>query len=128
MAPTVLREGSFRLFFFSREEPRMYVHIAHPDGEAKFWLEPLIAVATQIGAIGAAIEGSEAHRSRSSAGDRECLAQALRRLRSRKSPSMVCGSCLARKSCSCRTRSSRGSRAPRSSRFAMFSGQARVTS
>jgi hypothetical protein len=49
MAPTVLREGSFRLFFFSREEPRMHVHVAHPDGEAKFWLEPSIAVATQIG-------------------------------------------------------------------------------
>ncbi len=49
MAPTVVRDGSFRLFFFSREEPRMHVHVAHPDGEAKFWLEPTIALATQIG-------------------------------------------------------------------------------
>lgn len=49
MAPTVLREGSFRLFFFSREEPRMHVHVAHPDGEAKFWLTPTVALATQIG-------------------------------------------------------------------------------
>ena len=40
MAPTVLRDGPFRLFFFSREEPRIHVHVAHPDGEAKFWLTP----------------------------------------------------------------------------------------
>ena len=49
MAPTVLREGSFRLFFFSREEPRMHVHVMHPDGEAKFWLTPAVALATQAG-------------------------------------------------------------------------------
>ena len=49
MAPTVVREGSFRLFFFSREEPRMHVHVAHPDGEAKFWLEPSIALAGHTG-------------------------------------------------------------------------------
>jgi len=49
MAPTVLREGRFRLFFFSREEPRMHVHVAHPDGEAKFWLTPTVTLATQIG-------------------------------------------------------------------------------
>jgi len=45
MAPTVVRDGPFRLFFFSREEPRMHVHVAHPDGEAKFWLEPSVALA-----------------------------------------------------------------------------------
>jgi epoxyqueuosine reductase QueG len=33
--PTILREGPYRLFFCSREEPRMHVHVAHPDGEAK---------------------------------------------------------------------------------------------
>ncbi|WP_341540225.1 DUF4160 domain-containing protein [Plasticicumulans lactativorans] len=49
MAPTVVRDGPFRLFFFSREEPRMHVHVAHPDGEAKFWLEPTIALATHTG-------------------------------------------------------------------------------
>lgn len=37
MAPTIVRDGQFRLFF-SREEPRIHVHVAHPDGEAKFWL------------------------------------------------------------------------------------------
>lgn len=49
MAPTVVREGPFRLFFFSREEPRMHVHVAHPDGEAKFWLEPSVALACHVG-------------------------------------------------------------------------------
>ncbi|MGH9578571.1 MAG: DUF4160 domain-containing protein [Terriglobales bacterium] len=49
MAPTVVRDGPFRLFFFSREEPRVHVHVAHPDGEAKFWLAPQVAVATSTG-------------------------------------------------------------------------------
>jgi len=49
MAPTVLREGAFRLFFFSREEPRMHVHVSHPDGEAKFWLTPSVSLANSIG-------------------------------------------------------------------------------
>jgi hypothetical protein len=49
MAPTVVRDGQFRLFFFSREEKRIHVHVAHPDGEAKFWLMPEIAVATATG-------------------------------------------------------------------------------
>lgn len=49
MAPTVLRDGPFRLFFFSREEPRVHVHVAHPHGEAKFWLLPRIALAGHIG-------------------------------------------------------------------------------
>lgn len=49
MAPTVLREGQFRLFFFSREEPRIHVHVAHPDGEAKFWLTPDVHLPTSIG-------------------------------------------------------------------------------
>lgn len=49
MAPTIFREGSFRFFFFSREEPRMHVHVSHPDGEAKFWLEPQVQMATSVG-------------------------------------------------------------------------------
>lgn len=49
MAPTVLREGQFRFFFFSREEPRIHVHVAHPDGEAKFWLTPQVHLATSVG-------------------------------------------------------------------------------
>ncbi|AYH45359.1 DUF4160 domain-containing protein [Azoarcus sp. DN11] len=49
MAPTVLREGQFRLFFFSREEPRIHVHVSHPDGEAKYWLTPEVHLATSVG-------------------------------------------------------------------------------
>lgn len=49
MAPTVVRDGQFRLFFFSREETRIHVHVAHPDGEAKFWLTPVVAIATSTG-------------------------------------------------------------------------------
>jgi hypothetical protein len=35
MVPTVVRDGSYRLFFFSREELRMHIHVVHPHGEAK---------------------------------------------------------------------------------------------
>lgn len=49
MAPTVLREGQFRLFFFSREESRIHVHVSHPEGEAKFWLAPTVQIATSTG-------------------------------------------------------------------------------
>ena len=49
MAPTVVRDGSFRLFFFSREEERIHVHVAHPDGEAKFWLSPQVILASHTG-------------------------------------------------------------------------------
>ena len=46
MAPTVVRDGQFRLFFFCREESRMHVHVSHPDGEAKFWFTPAVELAT----------------------------------------------------------------------------------
>ncbi len=49
MSPTVFREGAFRFFFFSREEMRIHVHVAHTDGEAKFWLEPIIELALNQG-------------------------------------------------------------------------------
>ena len=50
MAPTVVRDGQFRLFFYSREETRIHVHhVAHPDGEAKFWLTPEVALANHTG-------------------------------------------------------------------------------
>lgn len=45
MSPTVLREGPYRFFFNSREEPRPHVHIATSDGTAKFWLEPMVELA-----------------------------------------------------------------------------------
>ena len=49
MSPTVFREGPFRFYFFSREEPRLHVHVTCPEGEAKFWLEPIISLAQSHG-------------------------------------------------------------------------------
>lgn len=45
MSTTVFKIGSYRFFFFSREEVRKHIHVYHPDGEAKFWLEPDIELA-----------------------------------------------------------------------------------
>ena len=49
VSPTVFRERGYRFFFFSREEERMHVHVSCADGEAKFWLEPSIALAHSHG-------------------------------------------------------------------------------
>lgn len=49
MSPTVFKSGSYRFYFFSREEPRKHVHITCPDGEAKFWIEPIVSLATSTG-------------------------------------------------------------------------------
>ncbi|HEY5474779.1 MAG TPA: DUF4160 domain-containing protein [Candidatus Limnocylindrales bacterium] len=43
--PTIYREGPYRFFFNSREETRMHVHVQSPDGVAKFWREPIVALA-----------------------------------------------------------------------------------
>ena len=45
MSPTVFRAGPYRFFFFSREERRPHIHVSHPTGEAKFWLDPDIELA-----------------------------------------------------------------------------------
>ena len=45
MSPTIFRSGSFRFYFFSREEQRVHVHVESADGEAKFWMEPRIELA-----------------------------------------------------------------------------------
>ncbi len=45
MSPTVFKEKGYRFFFFSREEKRMHVHVLSSEGEAKFWLEPIIEIA-----------------------------------------------------------------------------------
>ena len=49
MSPTIFRYKNYRFFFFSREEKRMHVHVACPDGEAKFWLEPTTVLAQNYG-------------------------------------------------------------------------------
>jgi hypothetical protein len=47
--PTIFRYRKYRFFFFSKEETRMHVHVRGPDGEAKFWLEPEVALAHHHG-------------------------------------------------------------------------------
>ena len=49
MSPTVFKAKGFRFFFFSREEPRMHVHVQGGQGEAKFWVEPEIELAHNYG-------------------------------------------------------------------------------
>ena len=49
MSPTIFREGGFRFYFLSREEPRLHVHVQGQSGEAKFCLEPTIELAQHTG-------------------------------------------------------------------------------
>jgi len=45
LSPTIFRYKDYRFFFFSREEARKHVHVVSPEGEAKFWLEPIVSLA-----------------------------------------------------------------------------------
>jgi len=49
MSPTVLRYKNYRFFFFSREETRKHIHVISPEGEAKFWLEPIVGLSESAG-------------------------------------------------------------------------------
>lgn len=49
VSPTVLRVRGFRFYFFSREEPRPHVHVQNAQGEAKFWIEPAVALEANHG-------------------------------------------------------------------------------
>jgi hypothetical protein len=49
MSPTVFNEGPYRFFFYSREENRLHVHVSSSQGEAKFWLEPIISLRVNYG-------------------------------------------------------------------------------
>ncbi len=49
MSPTVFRYKGYRFFFFSREETRIHVHVMSSAGEAKFWIEPIVALANYGG-------------------------------------------------------------------------------
>lgn len=46
MSPTVFRVKGYRFYFLSNEEKRMHVHIECAEGEAKFWLEPIVSLET----------------------------------------------------------------------------------
>jgi hypothetical protein len=40
--PTVLRVGRFRFHFYSNEQQEpAHIHVRSPEGECKFWLDPV---------------------------------------------------------------------------------------
>ena len=45
MSPTVFREKGYRFYFLSNEEKRVHIHVTCEDGEATFWLEPIVSLA-----------------------------------------------------------------------------------
>jgi len=45
MSPTIFRTKGYRFYFLSNEENRIHVHVSSEDGEAKFWLEPIVSLA-----------------------------------------------------------------------------------
>ena len=49
MSPTIFRKGPYRFFFFSREEPRLHIHVISGDGEGKYWIEPKIELSSSAG-------------------------------------------------------------------------------
>lgn len=49
MSPTIFKARGLRFFFFSREEPRMHVHVLGEEGRAKVWIEPTIEIAKSGG-------------------------------------------------------------------------------
>jgi hypothetical protein len=46
MSPSVFREKGYRFYFLSNEESRIHIHVTCENGEAKFWLEPIVSLAT----------------------------------------------------------------------------------
>ena len=49
MSPSILREKGYRFYFLSNEEDRIHIHVTSEDGEAKFWLEPILSLAVYHG-------------------------------------------------------------------------------
>lgn len=49
MSPTVFRVKNYRFYILSNEEDRIHIHAECEDGEAKFWLEPIVALADSFG-------------------------------------------------------------------------------
>jgi hypothetical protein len=49
VSPTVFRWKGYRFYFFSREEPRIHVHVRDANGQAKFWIEPEIVLEKNYG-------------------------------------------------------------------------------
>ena len=49
MSPSIFREKGYRFYFLSNEEERIHIHVTCEDGEAKFWLEPIVSLAISHG-------------------------------------------------------------------------------
>ena len=45
MSPTIFREKGYRFYFLSNEEERIHIHVTREEGEAKFWIEPIVSLA-----------------------------------------------------------------------------------
>lgn len=45
MSPSIFRIKGYRFYFLSNEEERIHIHVTCEDGEAKFWLEPIVSLA-----------------------------------------------------------------------------------
>jgi hypothetical protein len=49
MSPTIFREKGYRFYFLSNEEKRIHIHVTREEGEAKFWIEPIVSLAVYRG-------------------------------------------------------------------------------
>jgi hypothetical protein len=49
MSPSVFREKGYRFYFLSNEEERVHIHVTCEEGEAKFWLDPIVSLAASHG-------------------------------------------------------------------------------
>ena len=49
MSPSIFREKGYRFYFLSNEEDRIHIHVTCGDGEAKFWIEPIVSLAVYHG-------------------------------------------------------------------------------
>jgi hypothetical protein len=49
MSPSIFRERGYRFYFLSNEEERIHVHVTGEQGEAKFWIEPIVSLAVYHG-------------------------------------------------------------------------------
>ena len=45
MTPSIFRVKGYRFYFLSNEEDRIHIHVTCENGEAKFWLEPIVSLA-----------------------------------------------------------------------------------
>lgn len=55
-----VRDGQCPLFFYSREDGRIQVQVAHPAGEAKFWVRPSVDSARNPGSSGVPLRQAQA--------------------------------------------------------------------